>query len=144
MTTARPLATCCPDTSHSPKLVAGTGWTCPDCDQGRKPSPLARIHAAIAERDAGKSSRPKSKIPEAERALFVAALRQAARNGLVRQNDVRPLVRGRIYHKHIGSLWTWALACGLVAELDREPSTDAAGRNTHHDSGIYRWMENAA
>lgn len=123
----------CRNRAHSPR-IHGTTWTCPDCAEGKQPSPLAR---ALAARDES-SARRESKIPEHERSLFVSAVRQAARNGVVRQNDVRPLVRGRIYHKHIGSLWTWATSSGLLVEIEREQSNDTAGRNAHHAAGIYR------
>jgi len=137
-----PLASCCPKRHHSPRLVAGTGWSCPDCEQNTKPSPLAAAHAA---RDAGMArAATTSKIPDHERELFVSAVRQVARNGVVRQNDVRPLVRGRIYHKHIGALWSWAVTSGLLAELDREQSNDTTGRNTHHNAGVYRLTGAAA
>lgn len=129
------MTTPCRNRAHSPRLH-GTTWTCPDCTAGTAPSPLA---AALAARDEAmaRATQPASKIPDHERALFVSAVRQVARGGVVRQNDVRPLVRGRIYHKHIGALWSWAVASGLLTELDREQSNDSAGRNTHHDAGVY-------
>ncbi|HEY0889434.1 MAG TPA: hypothetical protein VGE38_07480 [Nocardioides sp.] len=73
-----------------------------------------------------------------EWSVFVSALRQAAVGGVVRWNDVRPIIRGRIFHKHIGSLVKKAKAQGLLVEIKRESSADAVGRNTHHDSGVYR------
>ena len=127
------LAMPCRNRSHSPRLVAGVGWSCPECTESR----------TVAEVELPKPGLT-SKIPEAERAIFVAALRQAARGVMVRQNDVRPLIRGRIFHKHIGPLWTWAQACGLLVEVRRERSADTDGRNAHHDSGIYELKERAA
>ena len=53
------------------------------------------------------------------------------------QHDVRRLIRGRVHHKHIGLFYRRAKKARLLVQVDKEPSTDAAGRNTHHDSPIY-------
>lgn len=141
------LASPCLKRHHSPRLSLGKGWSCPDCEAGAQVSDQHRaLSAALDARDRGEVVRPirrESKIPAAERELFVAAIRQVARGGLVRQNDVRPLVRGRIFHKHIGSLWTWAVASGLLEQIEREQSSDVASRNTHHNSGVYRLKRTA-
>ena len=56
-----------------------------------------------------------------------------------RLGDVRPLIRGRIAPKHIGSLYRRARSEGLLVDTGQlEPSTDAAGRNTDKQSRIYR------
>jgi hypothetical protein len=76
---------------------------------------------------------------EAEWLLFVTALQQVVgHDGLVHQHDVRPLIRGRVHPKHIGQLYARAKRERLLVQVDKEPSTDAAGRNTHHDSPIYQ------
>lgn len=70
--------------------------------------------------------------------VFVTALRTAARpDGLIHQGDVRPLIQ-RIPHKHRGQLYRRARTTGLIAVVGKEPSTDAAGRNTDKDSRVYR------
>lgn len=74
-----------------------------------------------------------------EWSIFTAALRQVARpNGEVHQDDVRPLIRGRIEAKHIGMLYRRAKSEHLLTYLRKEPSGDVAGRNTHHDSPVYQ------
>jgi len=102
--------------------------TCSDC---RRAPLLAGIRAA-------EQSKRQAAADGNEWSLFIVALRQAARDGIVHQNDVRPLIRGRIYHKHIGPLYTRAKAAGVLVELHREQSEDGIGRNTHHASGVYR------
>lgn len=77
--------------------------------------------------------------PPAEWPLFVAALRRAKRvDGTVHVNDVRPLIRGRIAPKHIGTLYRRAVTEGLLAFIGWEPSTDAAGRNADKQARYYR------
>jgi len=74
-----------------------------------------------------------------EYAVFVTALRSAVRNdGTVHQCDVRPLLRGRIKPKHVGTLYRRAKADGLVRDTgEREPSNDVAGRNADKLDRIY-------
>lgn len=75
-----------------------------------------------------------------EWALFVAALRQAASassDGRVHQHHVRPLIRGRVFHKHVGQLYARAKREGVLRPVDEEQSKDSAGRNTHHKSPVY-------
>ena len=75
---------------------------------------------------------------EAEWLLFVEALhRVVGADGLVHQHDVRPLIRGRVHHKHIGLFYRRARKDRLLIPVDEERSTDARGRNTHHASPIY-------
>lgn len=77
--------------------------------------------------------------PTTEWGIFTAALREAARpNGEVHQDDVRPLIRGRIQPKHIGTLYRRAKAERVLTFLRKEPSGDVAGRNTHHDQPVYQ------
>lgn len=74
-----------------------------------------------------------------EWSVFVAAVRQVVRpDGTVRANDVRPLIRGRIFHKRIGGYYNRAVNEGLLERLGKEDSTDLQGRNTHHGSGVFR------
>lgn len=77
--------------------------------------------------------------PTGEWPTFVAALRRAARSdGTVHQCDVRPLIRGRVKPKHVGTFYRQAKADGLLVDTgDREPSNDAAGRNTDKLDRIY-------
>ena len=75
---------------------------------------------------------------EAEWRLFLEVLDQSAGiDGLVHQDAIRPHLRGRVHPKHIGQLYARAKRQGLLVQVGKEPSTDAAGRNTHHDSPIY-------
>lgn len=69
--------------------------------------------------------------------IFTAALRQAAVNGVVHQDKVRPLIRGRVYHKHVGQFYARARREGLLTLLTEEQSKDHEGRNTHHKSPVY-------
>ena len=70
---------------------------------------------------------------------FVAALRTAARDGLVHQSAMRPLIRGRVQPKHIGTYYRRAKAEGLLVDTgEREPSDDVAGRNADKLDRIYR------
>lgn len=71
--------------------------------------------------------------------VFVAAVRQATRpDGTVRQNDIRPLVRGRIPSKSIGRLYALAYDRQFLVRIDEEPSNDVVGRNTNKNAGVYR------
>lgn len=83
--------------------------------------------------------------PPAEWPLFVAALRRAKRvDGTVHVNDVRPLIRGRIAPKHIGTLYRRAVAEGLLETIPGgsgwEPSTDVVGRNSDKMSRVWKWL----
>lgn len=69
--------------------------------------------------------------------ISTAAIKQAAVNGVVHQNDVRPIIRGRIAPKRIGQQYRHALRTGLLVEIRREPSRDHKGKNTHHTAGVY-------
>ena len=75
-----------------------------------------------------------------EWSLFRTAVLSVVReDGTVHQGDVRPLIRGRIAPKHIGSLYRRARSEGLLVDTGQlEPSTDAAGKNTDKQSRIYR------
>lgn len=116
---------------HSPRLNA-TGWTCPDCVADTKASPLAAAHAAIEQ--------------PSEWVIFTRALVVAARDDrTVHQSDVRPLIRGRIEPKHIGTYWRRAKAERLVRDTgDVERSDDQQGRNSHRLEPIYELIGAAA
>ena len=72
--------------------------------------------------------------------FFVSVLRNVVRaDGTVHQGDVRPLIRGRIPAKHIGSLYRRARNEGVLAETGEwERSTDVEGRNSDKRCRIYR------
>lgn len=76
-----------------------------------------------------------------EYAIFVAAVRSSRRaDGTVHQGDVRPLLRGRVAPKHIGTLYRRAKAEGLLRDTgEREPSNDFAGRNADKLDRIYAY-----
>lgn len=71
---------------------------------------------------------------------FRAALRTATRDdGTIHQADVRPLIRGRVAPKHVGTLYRRAKAEGLIVDTgEREQSNDVAGRNADKLDRIYR------
>lgn len=75
--------------------------------------------------------------PSDEWAVFVAAITQAARDGVVSQTNVRPLIRS-IPPKHRGQLYRRARAEGLLIEIGREDSTDIEGRNGDKTQRLYR------
>ena len=107
------LAMPCRNRAHSPRLVAGTGWSCPQCTEAKTVTEVALPDPT-----------------DAEWSIFTAALRLARRaDNTVHQCDVRPHIRGRIEPKHIGILWRRAKSEGLVVEVGHERSNDTAGRN---------------
>lgn len=71
--------------------------------------------------------------------VFLSALRSVARDdGTVHQADMRPRIRGRIEPKVIGTLYRRARAEHIIRDTgQREPSNDAAGRNTDKLDRIY-------
>ena len=70
--------------------------------------------------------------------LFAAAIRQATRaDGRVSQSDVRPLIRGRIAPKHIGTLYRRAVAERLLTPVGWERSTDHLGGNADKQQRVY-------
>lgn len=77
------------------------------------------------------------RCPGSDWDVFVRALKDCAKNGVVHQNDVRPRLRGRINPKTIGPLYVKAQREGFMTQIGKEPSRDTQGRNTHHESGIY-------
>ncbi|WP_436699922.1 hypothetical protein [Nocardioides sp. BYT-33-1] len=110
------LAFPCLNRAHSPRLVAGVGWSCPDC-----------VAANETAREVEEVNLPPS---DAEWSTFTAALRLARRaDGTVHQCDVRPHIRGRIEPKRIGQLWRRARSERLVVEVGHERSNDIEGRN---------------
>lgn len=78
-----------------------------------------------------------------EREVFLAACRQVTRpDGTIHANDLRPILRGRIFHKRIGQLYRELAprdGRGPLVRLGSEDSTDTTGRNTHHGSAVLRW-----
>jgi hypothetical protein len=74
--------------------------------------------------------------------LFRAALAQVVTaDGLIHQSAVRPLIRGKVAPKKIGTFYRRARAEGLIEDTgEREPSTDFAGRNGDKLSRLYRWL----
>lgn len=95
-------------------------------------------HGTPVPTKAAAGSRSGGKVTDAEWDIFKDAVRSVAVDGLVRANDVRPLIRGRIFHKHIGGCYGRAKDEGLLVRLSSERSADVEGRNTHHDSGVFR------
>jgi hypothetical protein len=72
-----------------------------------------------------------------EWATFRSALTAAARDGKVHQADVRPLIRGRIEPKHIGTLYRRARTEGLLVEVAHERSDDLEGKNAGRLEPVY-------
>lgn len=76
--------------------------------------------------------------------IFRLALSQAAKDGKVHQADVRPLIRGRIEPKHIGTLYRRARTEGLLVEVTHERSDDVVGKNAGRLEPVYLWHGAAA
>lgn len=73
-----------------------------------------------------------------EALLFLAALH----NGIIRPNDLRPLVRGKVAPRRIGAFTSRALALGYVVYTgDWQVSDDTAGKNGGKPARILRWVE---
>ena len=77
--------------------------------------------------------------PASEWSIFRAAVLAAARaDGTVHQSDVRPLIRGRVAPKHVGTFYRRAKADRLIRDTgEREPSDDVAGRNADKLDRVY-------
>lgn len=71
--------------------------------------------------------------------VFSRALRTAALpDGTVHVNHVRPLIRGLVAPKSIGTFYRRAKSLGLLVDVDRwEDSTDEAGGNTDKPARVY-------
>lgn len=71
--------------------------------------------------------------------VFVRVLKSVKRpDGTIHPGDVRPLIRGRIEHKHIGQLYRRAVGEKILEFTGRrEPSNDTVGRNTDKLDRIY-------
>ena len=126
----RPLANCCPKRHHSPRLVAGTGWTCPDCEANKQAHPLA---AALAERDAGMARATAAHPDEASR--VAAAIRKLAATGRpFSANDARAIhgVKGGV----VGATFTALKTEGVIKPCGDEVSTDKGT----HGHRIFRWI----
>ena len=74
-----------------------------------------------------------------EWSIFTRALRAAALpDGTVHVNHVRPLIRGAVAPKSIGTFYRRAKSLGLLVDVDRwEDSTDEAGGNTDKPARVY-------
>jgi len=73
-----------------------------------------------------------------EYVVFVSALKAATRaDGTVHQADMRPLIRGRIEPKHVGTLYRRAKSDGLIREVDHERSDDRPGKNAGRLEPVY-------
>lgn len=78
--------------------------------------------------------------------VMVSALRTVAaeHNGTVDWTHVRPLIKGRIQHKHVGQLTKRAKRLGLIAECEIRRSRDFAGKNAGRPEPVYKWKGQAA
>lgn len=80
----------------------------------------------------------RARFAPSEWAVFRSALLSAAVNGVVHQAAVRPLIRGKVAPKHIGTMYRRAKAEGLLCDTgEREPSNDRAGRNLDKLDRVY-------
>lgn len=72
--------------------------------------------------------------------IFTEALVTASLfDGIVRPNDLRPLLRGKVAPKRIGAFVNKALSEGLlVATDDWQISDDSEGRNAGRPARVYR------
>jgi hypothetical protein len=80
---------------------------------------------------------------DAEWDLYVDALATvAARHaGLISQNELRPLVRGRIAPKRLGAFMHRAMKRGLIRRTGEwEVSTDHEGRNAGRPVPTLEWV----
>ena len=73
--------------------------------------------------------------------FFVTALRNAVGpDGLIHQGNVRPIIRGRVEPKHVGTFYRRAKSEGLIRDTgEREPSNDVQGRNADKLDRVYEW-----
>lgn len=71
--------------------------------------------------------------------IFRAALSDAAVDGVVYPNTLRPLVRGRVAPRRISAFTSRALALGLVSYTGEwEVSNDVEGRNSGKPQRVMR------
>lgn len=71
---------------------------------------------------------------------FVSALRVAARDGVIDQNVVRPLIRGAIKPNRIGAFYSRACARDLIRASGWSTSADREGRNAGRPMRTYSWI----
>lgn len=80
----------------------------------------------------------------AERFIVLDAIKRVARQhaGLVDQNLVRPLYRGQVDPKIVGSTFRMLEAAELITSVDCAPnrSDDVEGRNAGRWQPTYRWI----
>lgn len=125
----------CPNRAHSPRIVAGKGWTCPDCDAGTEPSPLA---AALAARDEG-MARASAAHPD-ERARVEAAIRRLAATGRpFSANDIRAMhgAKGAV----VGATFTAMEKARVIRPL---PQAERSTSKATHGHRINLWIGAAA
>lgn len=79
--------------------------------------------------------------------LFVDAIKHAARtsHGTVRQNIVRPIIAGKVFHKRVGPFYRRAICEGLLAYDGQsfEISEDHSGGNAGRPTRVYTWVGGA-
>jgi len=126
----------CKNLAHAPRQRGAT-WVCPDCDKARAAEAEAR---ALVEARAAAHVAAEGKVTEAEWRTFLAAIKQVAaeNGGEVDANKVRPLVRGRIEPKHIGTAFAVAKKAELIERIGINESTDVAGKNAGRPQPLYR------
>lgn len=113
-----------------------------NCDRCRKP--LCKADLLCGAETCSDCERRALTVRD-EWSVFLAALRKSVRDdGTVHQCDVRPLIRGKVAPKSIGTFYRRAKSCGLIVDTGQiEPSSDTAGRNSDKFSRIYRWKSAA-
>lgn len=79
------------------------------------------------------------RMGQRERVAIEEAIRVMARkNGRVSANDVRSLLPSWVLPNRIGATFlAMSRPDGELVRVDRVPSTDTEGRNTHHDHNVY-------
>lgn len=80
--------------------------------------------------------------PDHEWQAFVEALIQARSfGGIIKPNDLRPMVRGVVAPRRIGAFTHRALSQGLVEYTGHyQVSDDLAGRNAGKPARVMRWI----
>lgn len=76
---------------------------------------------------------------------FLAALDAAVDNGLIRPNDLRPRLRGKVAPRRIGAFTNRALKQGLIEYTGQwEVSDDREGRNAGRPARVMRLATQSA
>ena len=115
--------------------IASNLTTCVEC--ARRALRASRHPSPAALRDAGQSAA--SQAPD-EWAVLVAAVNKVAaeHDGEVDWTHVRPIIRGRIEPKHVGTLVRRARREGLLIEDHFDRSEDVVGKNAGRMEPKYR------